>query len=236
MILHTDMTGQGAPLVFLHTGLQTGLTDFEQQADFFKGTHQVIRPDLRGHGSSISDEYENFFEDSAKDLAETIEHLEVGAVHLVGCSLGGIVALFFAKRYPHLIKSVTLSGITPEKPGNWSELHRQEVDMQKGLLENQEACQYFDGLHRSDWRKLIQLGWDEDWYPFQETESFEGIDSPILYMVGEGQAAERNGALYYADKDVRIAVIPFAAHLVHSEQPQVYSLFLKEFLSRVDGL
>ncbi|WP_262370533.1 alpha/beta fold hydrolase [Rossellomorea marisflavi] len=89
MILHTDVTGQGAPLVFLHTGLQTGLTDFEQQADFFKGTHQVIRPDLRGHGSSISDEYENFFEDSAKDLAETIEHLEVGAVHLVGCSLGG---------------------------------------------------------------------------------------------------------------------------------------------------
>lgn len=108
--------------------------------------------------------------------------------------------------------------------------------MQKGLLENQEACQYFDGLHRSDWRKLIQLGWDEDWYPFQETESFKDIDSPILYMVGEGQSAERNGALYYADKDVRIAVIPFAAHLVHSEQPQVYSLVLKEFLSRVDGL
>lgn len=53
MILHTDVTGQGTPLVFLHTGLQTGLTDFELQADFFKGTYQVIRPDLRGQGSSI---------------------------------------------------------------------------------------------------------------------------------------------------------------------------------------
>lgn len=236
MILHTEVTGQGAPLVFLHTGLQTGLTDFEQQADFFKGAYQIIRPDLRGHGSSVSNEYENFFEDSATDLAETIEHLEVGAVHLVGCSLGGLVALFFAKHYPHLIKSVTLSGITPEKPTNWSDLHRQDMDMQKGLLENQEACQYFDRLHRSDWRKLIQLGWDENWYPFHETKSFKGIGAPILYMVGEGQPAERKGALYYAEEQVRIAVIPFASHLVHSEQPHLYSLTLEQFLSRADGL
>ncbi|WP_404451516.1 hypothetical protein LG329_14425 [Virgibacillus necropolis] len=45
MILHTEIYGTGEPLVFLHTGLQTGTTDFEQQTEYFKQNYQVILPD-----------------------------------------------------------------------------------------------------------------------------------------------------------------------------------------------
>src|SRR5699024_10290782 len=56
VILHTETIGSGEPLVILHTGLQTGKTDFQAQKEKFKQSYRVILPDLRGHGSSISNE------------------------------------------------------------------------------------------------------------------------------------------------------------------------------------
>ncbi|WP_427138007.1 alpha/beta fold hydrolase [Psychrobacillus psychrodurans] len=57
MKLHTNVTGDGKPIVFLHTGLQTGLLDFEFQRDYFSKSYQVVSPDLRGHGQSITDNF-----------------------------------------------------------------------------------------------------------------------------------------------------------------------------------
>lgn len=79
MILHTSIQGNGEPLLFLHTGLQTGNTDFQYQQDFFKDSYRVFAPDLRGHGHSVSHDIENFFLDSAQDLLETINHYELGS-------------------------------------------------------------------------------------------------------------------------------------------------------------
>ncbi|WP_369903297.1 alpha/beta fold hydrolase [Bacillus manliponensis] len=75
MILHTEVLGDGEPIVFLHTGLQTGLTDFEYQREYFKGKYKIILPDLRGHGNSVENDFTNFFEDSALDIAETLNNL-----------------------------------------------------------------------------------------------------------------------------------------------------------------
>lgn len=120
MILHTEEMGTGEAMVFLHTGLQTGLTDFEYQREFFKSSFQVVLPDLRGHGKSVSNNLSNFFEDAAMDLFDTLEKKEMESVHIIGASLGALVGLFFSKRFPKKVKSLTLSGITPGKPENWS--------------------------------------------------------------------------------------------------------------------
>ena len=42
LLLHTEVFGDGEPIVFLHTGLQTGLTDFEYQREYFKYNFKVI--------------------------------------------------------------------------------------------------------------------------------------------------------------------------------------------------
>lgn len=53
MILHTHISGEGEPMVLLHSGGMTGLVEFEEQVAFFQEqNYQVIRPDLRGHGKS----------------------------------------------------------------------------------------------------------------------------------------------------------------------------------------
>lgn len=119
--------GNGKPIVFVHTGLQTGLLDFEFQREYFSHNYQVISPDLRGHGRSKTKNIQNFFEDSAKDLLETLDYLKVSAVHLVGCSLGALVAIKFAHMFPERVITLAISGVTPVKPENWLEIHKEDV-------------------------------------------------------------------------------------------------------------
>ena len=77
MILHTYISGEGEPIVLLHSGGMTGLVEYEEQVAFFREqNYQVIRPDLRGHGKS-GGTLENYFLRSAKDLYDTLEHLQI---------------------------------------------------------------------------------------------------------------------------------------------------------------
>ncbi len=232
MLLHTEIVGDGDPILFLHTGLQTGLTDFEYQRDYFKNNFKVIVPDLRGHGQSHENDFSNYLEDCASDLAETLHYYNLDRVHLVGCSLGALVGLKFAKMFPERISTLTLSGIFAEKPSNWSEMNRSQVEKQREFLKNEQAVQYFDELHSSDWKQFIYMGEDENWYPFEETNNVKGLSLPILLMVGEGNKYETAGTRIYPEmnKQVHVSIIPFASHLVHSEQPQIYSLILEEFI------
>lgn len=232
MILHTEINGSGEAIVFLHTGLQTSATDFIQQQNTFIKDYQVISPDLRGHGKSITTDISNFFEDSATDLHETLENLGLHSVHIVGASLGALVAIFFAKRFPDKVKSLTISGVTKQKPENWRELHRAEVAVQAGLLNNEEAVDYFNHLHGAGWDRFITMGRNAEWYPFHETSDLTGIAAPVLVMAGEGNSNESISAIDYGkeQENVHVAILPFGSHLIHAEQPELYSKILGLFL------
>ncbi|PFA69200.1 alpha/beta hydrolase [Bacillus sp. AFS015802] len=235
MILHTEVYGEGEPIVLLHTGLQTGNTDFVKQREVLQESMKVIVPDLRGHGKSVNNDFGNYFEDAADDLKETLDHLQINQLHLVGCSLGGLVGLRFAKKYPDRLRSLTLSGITSDKPDNWKEMHSQDVQFQRELLENSEFTKPLDQQHDSDWKQFIYMARDEDWYPFDLTSDLDHIRAPILYMVGEGNKAEVATAAKYqrVHPHVHVCVIPFASHLVHEQKPERYTEVLLDFLSEI---
>ena len=239
MILHTSIVGEGEPIVFLHTGLQTGEIDFGYQREFFKDNYRVILPDLRGHGKSETDQIEvlNYLEKSAIDLKETLDHLQIEKAHIVGVSLGALVGLVFAKRYPNRLISLTLSGITPEKPDNWRELQEADVAIQKAVLSNEETVNYFDNIHSSDWQSFIKMAQDHDWYPFHETGDVSSVLCPALFIVGEGQPQEVKGTITYPEmnKNFHVAVVPFASHLVHSDQPELYTIIVDRFLDELKG-
>lgn len=237
MILHTNIAGDGKPIVFLHTGLQTGLLDFEFQRAYFSQNYQVISPDLRGHGQSKTEYIQNFFEDSAKDLLETLDHLKLPAVHLVGCSLGALVAIKFAQLFPNRIITLAISGITPVKPENWLEMHEEDVKGQTEVLNSKEIASYFDQIHASNWRQFIHFGKDESWYPFDDVKEVTEFGFPVLFIVGENKTNETIGASIYPEKNpnIRIAIVPFAGHLVHTEQPEIYTKIVEVFIKKAEG-
>src|SRR5215208_1604983 len=89
------------PLVLVH-GWCCDHTYFAPQEAYFAGAHRVVAVDLRGHGASDKPEQDYTADVFADDLAWLCERLGITRPVVIGHSLGGIVALAVAARYPSL--------------------------------------------------------------------------------------------------------------------------------------
>ena len=100
--MYYETHGAGRPLILLHGGLGSGEM-FGPNIELLAANHQVIAPDLQGHGRTADIDRPLSLELMAGDIAALIEHLGLDRPDVVGYSLGGGVALFTAARYPHLV-------------------------------------------------------------------------------------------------------------------------------------
>jgi len=99
--------------VFIH-GLGSGARDWEYQVPVFCEKYQVVTFDLRGHGQSAKPPGPYSISLFAADTAGLIEGLGLGPAHIVGISLGGMVALQLAVSTPDLVRSLTVVNAGPE--------------------------------------------------------------------------------------------------------------------------
>ena len=106
---YTDQgQGAGPPVVLIH-GFPYNKSMWDDQIAALSGSHRVITYDLRGHGDSGASDGPYTMENLADDLHVLIESLGLGQVALGGFSMGGYVALAFARAYPeHLAKLMLL--------------------------------------------------------------------------------------------------------------------------------
>lgn len=109
-------------VVLIHGFLDSAWT-FEDMAKYgLAGKYHLVAPDLRGHGDSdrVGPGGYYHFVDYLADLSDVIAMLGRKRVSLVGHSMGGSVAAYFAGTYPDLIHRLALlEGLGP--PDNeWS--------------------------------------------------------------------------------------------------------------------
>jgi pimeloyl-ACP methyl ester carboxylesterase len=100
--LYYETHGAGRPLILLHGGLGSGEM-FGPILPALTGRHQVIAPDLQGHGRTADIDRPIDFRLMADDIAALIGHLGLERPDVVGYSLGGGVALQTAVRHPDLV-------------------------------------------------------------------------------------------------------------------------------------
>ena len=112
--IHYQMRGKGPNLILVHgaTGNMafwylTSLASLEKE-------FRVITYDLRGHGYSDAPPTGYSSRDMAEDLHGLIEYLEVDRTHLVGHSIGGVIALHTTALYPERVETLVLAD--PEIP------------------------------------------------------------------------------------------------------------------------
>lgn len=104
------------PAVLLLHGLGADYQMWQPQIDHYPQAGLfVITPDLRGHGqSSVPGTFS--IQDCACDMHELLETLQVGPAHIIGVSMGGMVAQQLAIDYPDGVASLvivdSLSGVT----------------------------------------------------------------------------------------------------------------------------
>ena len=72
--------------------------------------YRVLRVDMRGHGQSEDPPEDHTWttDDLLGDIRATIEALDLGPVHYIGESVGGILGIALAAQWPELLKSLTL--------------------------------------------------------------------------------------------------------------------------------
>ena len=101
-----ERRGRGSPLVLLH-GFPLDHHLWDEVTPLLEDTFDVILPDLRGFGhSTIADSPR--MEDYASDLAGLLDQLGIQKAAIVGHSMGGYVALAFARLYPEHVSGLGL--------------------------------------------------------------------------------------------------------------------------------
>jgi (E)-2-((N-methylformamido)methylene)succinate hydrolase len=97
------------PLVLLH-GVGDSHRGWDAVVAELGADVDVIRYDLRGHGDAPKRPLVESVDDFVDDLMAVLDERRVAAAHLVGFSLGGLIAQRAAVREPHRVATLTVIG------------------------------------------------------------------------------------------------------------------------------
>jgi pimeloyl-ACP methyl ester carboxylesterase len=103
--------GHGAPVVLVH-GAFGDYRTWSGEMDDFSAQYHVIAYSLRHHYPDTWTEGEYSVRVHVADLTAFLQTLNLGPVHLVGHSYGGVIVANVAKDHPELIHSVILAEAT----------------------------------------------------------------------------------------------------------------------------
>ena len=110
MLLHSNIIGEGAPLVILHGFLGMGDNWKTLAKQFSAQNLQVHLVDQRNHGRSFH--HEDFdIELLAADLKYYCQYHELEKIILLGHSMGGKTAMLFATQFPEIVDKLIVADI-----------------------------------------------------------------------------------------------------------------------------
>ncbi len=121
--IHYNISGKGEPVVLLHGFTENIQVAWEQpiadKTDYttlqrLTQDFQVIAIDVRGHGRSGKPIGQNYYGTATvKDVVNLLDYLGIEQAHLVGYSMGAIIASNFLAEHESRVKSITMIGAVP---------------------------------------------------------------------------------------------------------------------------
>jgi len=103
--------GTGDIILFVH-GFSGSKLDFRDQLEWFSNNHRAVAYDQRGHGESSNVGPYNFTTMS-NDLLHFMDAIQIERCHLLGHSLGGMVAIRALLAAPERFSSAILMDTSP---------------------------------------------------------------------------------------------------------------------------
>ncbi len=123
--LYYETQGSGRPVILLHGGLGSGEMMAPLAAALAAG-HQVISPDLQGHGRTADIDRPIDPRLMADDIAALIEHLGLDHPDVFGYSLGGGVAFWTAVKHPDKVRRLILVSANVKRTAIYAEMLGQQ--------------------------------------------------------------------------------------------------------------
>jgi 3-oxoadipate enol-lactonase len=250
--LAVEVRGEGPPVLFVH-GYPLDRTLWQHQLGALTGFRRIA-PDLRGLGLSDAPDLGYSMATYADDLAALLDALHADQVVLCGLSMGGYIALEFARRYRTRLRGLILMS-TRAEADNPEVRKAREVAMQvarergAGAIAAQMVTKLFAPGAAESMPQVVErvrqmmeaapvkgitgaLAAMRDRPDSTPTLSeLEGL--PTLVVVGDQDQVippavgrEMAGAIPSAT----LSIIPGAGHLAPVEQPIATTRVLAEFL------
>lgn len=253
MSLHYQQYGEeGHALIILH-GLFGSLGNWHTLCKKWSSELKVYALDQRNHGQSFhSDEFN--YHVMADDLKQFIDEKGLKSVYLLGHSMGGKTAMFFAVKYPDYVDKLIVADMAPKIYQNHHTdifealfsvdlpkyQSRNDVDkyladkvpdfavrqfLMKNLARNDEGNFYWRMNLSAIYKNYDQIG--------EAVPSEAKFDKPALFIRG-GRSP------YVKDSDealintifpqYNLVTIANAGHWVHAEAPEHFYKIVNEFL------
>lgn len=251
MILHTEITGQGQAIVLIH-GLFGSYENLGVIARALAGQWQVINLDMRNHGRS--DWHDSMsYALMAEDVKETLDHLGLEQVILLGHSMGGKIAMEFALRYPERVSKLILADISPvqNRPRHLEILSaldgidldslqsRQHADQQLALAITETGVRQF--LLKSLYKDGDQFRWRfnvkaliANYSQLLEAPPSKGpYSGPTLFIKGAESdylLPEHQSLIQQLFPHSKAKVIMGTGHWLHAEKPVAFAKIVTDFL------
>lgn len=252
--------GQGDALLLLH-GFTGSKLDFHDQLQWFTDRYRVLAPDNRGHGESSNlgraDAYT--LDILVDDLAGYLDTLDVQQCHLLGHSMGGMVAMRFALRHADRLKSLILMDTAAEPLTIFPKALREQlaeevrangcasrIKMMRDMPMSDAQARGRDFLGEAEhWRrielKLSQMD-PEAWVALGNDMSnqkgvlsdLESLSVPTTIIVGEHDVPfiEPSARMANMIPDARLVTIPDAAHCPQYENADAWRAAIDSHLAR----
>ncbi|MBL4680457.1 MAG: alpha/beta hydrolase [Pseudomonadales bacterium] len=253
--IYYETAGRGQGIIFIHAGV----ADSRQWNNEFirlSKKYYVVRYDMRGFGKSepVDGEFTHL-----NDLIALLSHLNIDhPVILVGCSMGGSIALDYVLAEPEKVKALILVDSAPSGlqldipiPAKFKLVEEADKAGDISLIVELETQIWFDGDRKTSSvnQDIRQLAYDMNLVALMHDAKKLGnrlpdsqihavkrlaeIIIPVLAIVGENDIPYMHAAVNYLAtkiKHYRTVTIENAAHLPNMDQPELFEILLLDFI------
>ncbi|MFI5204260.1 MAG: alpha/beta fold hydrolase [Flavobacteriales bacterium] len=250
MKLHHKILGEGEPLIILH-GLFSTLDNWQSLAKKYAEHFKVILVDQRNHGHSPHSD-EMSYELMVEDLFELMNDLRIEKTNIIGHSMGGKTAMFFAQQYPGLVEKLVVADMGLKKyPPHHDEIFESMLTMDFNVITTRKKAEEHIRTFFTDngviqfllknlyWGDDQKLAWRMNLHVLNK--KIENILAGVPQKKCEVETLFVRGSKsnYIEDADWKEIKTLFprstlstlnTGHWVHAEDPQGFYDITKEFL------
>ena len=242
---------QSIPIVFIH-GVGLTYEIWQPQLDFFKN-YSNLAYDILGHGKSSLKKQNISFDDFSDQLINLIDELNFQKIHLVGFSIGSLIARNFATKFNDRLQSLVLLGSIYKRTEQQQKIVNERFNQAKKELKLSELAlkrwftdKYLENnpdtydkissiLSSNNMANFIKVY--ELFVNHKNDEDFEKITVNTLITTGEndiGSTIEMSQELNKIIKNSQLKIIKNGKHLCGIECADDVNLTIKNFIEKYE--
>ncbi len=236
-------------IVFIH-GVGLNCEMWEEQINYFKNYNTLIY-DVMGHGQTPLKKSKVSFEDFTKQLVKLINELNLEKIHLVGFSMGALIARQFASEHSDRLNSLVIHGSIYKRTEDQQRIvsNRYEVAKMGRPASKQAALRRwlsndFTKKNPNIYKKIYSILDQNNPKSFLKCYDFfvnfkddddiiNKIKANTLILTGEndvGSTPEMTQRLSKQIKNCKTRIIKEGKHLCNIERAEIFNITIKEFI------